>query len=450
MPAQSKAQQRLFSMALAVRKGDLKRSEVYKSVLDIVDSDMTDKEIEDFTVLKENKIAYMIPLYEYLMDIMEATFKPVDYTKHMYTIDVVKKLLNGETIRLGADGNKGTTSLSDFDEMKLRALYDKLLHGNQGDVEDFNKCSNGKIKWSHIFKGDFSGYAHGLADKNKGNAFELAYADMNNFNTLYRKDLEKITGPLGNVTIRMDGGLNQRRPLVMNGKYVVLSSKRGTGNNIGAVVTDLTLVGGNLGENNELYLSLKSGRQVTLANPGVSGAYAFPQIAFTNNKPFGRIGEGILNMFGIDETLFRAVFNTYIDKDNPITEKAIKTQLDKQGVNYEIKSRGGKKAGILAEVDVTKIIDKHAIEEYLRSAFGYGYILVHQLGGQIHYIDLREESALDKFTKLKSLTLKYGFNGATKRVDVIGEFTGVTVNFNIRNKNSGVYPSNMMADYIIH
>lgn len=54
MPSKSKSQQRLFSMALAVRKGDLKRSEVHQSVLDIVDSDMTNKEIEDFTVLKES------------------------------------------------------------------------------------------------------------------------------------------------------------------------------------------------------------------------------------------------------------------------------------------------------------------------------------------------------------------------------------------------------------
>jgi hypothetical protein len=52
MPAKSKSQQRLFGMALAVRRGDLKRSDVEDSVLDIVDSDMTDKEIEDFASTK--------------------------------------------------------------------------------------------------------------------------------------------------------------------------------------------------------------------------------------------------------------------------------------------------------------------------------------------------------------------------------------------------------------
>ena len=52
MPAKSKAQQKLFGMALAIRRGEMKRSEVDKSVLDIVDSDMTDKEIEDFAATK--------------------------------------------------------------------------------------------------------------------------------------------------------------------------------------------------------------------------------------------------------------------------------------------------------------------------------------------------------------------------------------------------------------
>ena len=48
MPAVSKSQQRLFGMALAVRRGEIKQSDVNDAVLDIVNSDMTDKEIEDF------------------------------------------------------------------------------------------------------------------------------------------------------------------------------------------------------------------------------------------------------------------------------------------------------------------------------------------------------------------------------------------------------------------
>ena len=52
MPAKSKSQQRLFGMALAVRRGELKRSDVNDAVLDIVDGDMTDKQIRNFEKTK--------------------------------------------------------------------------------------------------------------------------------------------------------------------------------------------------------------------------------------------------------------------------------------------------------------------------------------------------------------------------------------------------------------
>lgn len=48
MPSKSGAQQRLMGMAWAVRKGELKRSEVNKEVLDIADSDMPDKDLKAF------------------------------------------------------------------------------------------------------------------------------------------------------------------------------------------------------------------------------------------------------------------------------------------------------------------------------------------------------------------------------------------------------------------
>lgn len=63
MPAKSKAQQKLFQLALAVRNGDLKREEVSKSVLDIVDGNMTNEQIKDFTVLEE---ALHISLSDYI------------------------------------------------------------------------------------------------------------------------------------------------------------------------------------------------------------------------------------------------------------------------------------------------------------------------------------------------------------------------------------------------
>lgn len=56
MPAKSKSQQRLFGMVLAVRRGELKRSEVDSEVLDIVDSNMTNKQIRDFAATKHKNL----------------------------------------------------------------------------------------------------------------------------------------------------------------------------------------------------------------------------------------------------------------------------------------------------------------------------------------------------------------------------------------------------------
>jgi hypothetical protein len=67
MPAKSKAQQRLFGMALAVRRGELERSKVDDEVLKIVDSDMTDKEIEDFASTKGLKEG-LTSLYDFLVE----------------------------------------------------------------------------------------------------------------------------------------------------------------------------------------------------------------------------------------------------------------------------------------------------------------------------------------------------------------------------------------------
>ena len=56
MPSVSKAQQKLMGMAYAVRKGELKRSEVDKEVLDIVDGGMTDKQLKDFASTKRKPL----------------------------------------------------------------------------------------------------------------------------------------------------------------------------------------------------------------------------------------------------------------------------------------------------------------------------------------------------------------------------------------------------------
>lgn len=56
MPAKSKAQQRLFGMAYAVRKGEMERSEASEEVLKIVDGDMSTKKIKDYAETKHDNL----------------------------------------------------------------------------------------------------------------------------------------------------------------------------------------------------------------------------------------------------------------------------------------------------------------------------------------------------------------------------------------------------------
>ena len=95
MPSKSKSQQRLFQMALAVRKGKLQRSKAGKSVLDIADGDMTDKQIEDFCVLDEHRVKRLDDFepgkeVRTLKDLVEAMEKTIAIPDNHHIIAVFK------------------------------------------------------------------------------------------------------------------------------------------------------------------------------------------------------------------------------------------------------------------------------------------------------------------------------------------------------------------------
>lgn len=79
MPSKTDSQSRAFKMAYAVRKGKLKRSDVTKSVLDIADSDMTDKQLRDFFDVEEESLR-LYPLSKYIKDVFESS--PYDYINY--------------------------------------------------------------------------------------------------------------------------------------------------------------------------------------------------------------------------------------------------------------------------------------------------------------------------------------------------------------------------------
>ena len=90
-----------------------------------------------------------------------------------YVLAIISKLLDGEDVRIGEKGEKGSVSgkkLSQFSRDILNQIKEKPA---EYTVKDFNDAVKELgIKWTNIFKGDVTGYSDGLASKNKGNAFE--------------------------------------------------------------------------------------------------------------------------------------------------------------------------------------------------------------------------------------------------------------------------------------
>ena len=109
MPAVSKKQQTAMCMALAARKGELEVSKLKGAALEIYNSDMTNKEIEDFTVLKEH-VSLSEFLKEGLKDITEYLNESskdvpkvgkiaVDEQGDEWYIEAVAKLKDGKAVK---------------------------------------------------------------------------------------------------------------------------------------------------------------------------------------------------------------------------------------------------------------------------------------------------------------------------------------------------------------
>lgn len=99
-------------MAYAVRKGKLKRSEVSKSVLDIADGDMTDKEIQDFMVKECGLTEY---IRESLYDTPYSNSGTVSFDKEKFLLVIVKPMFLEHTADILEEVRK-----AGFEVLKLK------------------------------------------------------------------------------------------------------------------------------------------------------------------------------------------------------------------------------------------------------------------------------------------------------------------------------------------
>lgn len=359
-------------------------------------------------------------LYDYLL---ESTFKNDEFYKHSYAKDLINKIMTTGQIRLGQKGETTYTIPDDIFPAVQKELSEIV---DKPDQNKFNEIINKyKLpKFTQMFKGDFSGYVNGLASKNRGNAFEEEYVEnfIDNAPELEKAlNLQPYTFK-GCVPVSL-GGKNQSRPLTIDGKDIIIGGEHAT---VGESVVDVFVKDVN---NNEYNLSLKYGNSVTFCNTGVSRLFtkrSFDEYEqkkkYTAETFAGIDGNKLLDLLAIDRDKFGEVFVSY-----------------------------GKNKG-KDHVDVTKELKRNdAFNKFIESVVGYNYILVHKIGNKIHYVDLRTERDMKKLIgKVKDAEVWYGGeNGNAKRIDVVVNFTNMKVKFNIRNKQGGIYPTHIMADYTI-
>lgn len=373
----------------------------------------------------------------------ESSFGKADYDKHngkyrKAVIDILRT--PGAELKLS---NYGEDFITITDEMAV--YFDEELSNTYVSYDRFNEIlKKYNLKWSNIFKGAFSGYEKGLEGTNKGNAFEVTFAK--NYEEIYQKEIERQlnaeTGSFapknGMQSIHSCGSLNNRRPLMMtnDGQIVVGDSDiASTGDKVADVKVDT------VGRRGTINLSLKSGTTVSFCNAGVSKLFPASSFAkylederngileYHGGSANGMTGNDLLQFFGIDPIKFADVFVQYRnDKDSKKIKSAKKD-----------------------EEDVTQLIASNPnFYKFVCSVIGYDYILIHELGPDIHCYDLKSQEDLDNFIgRLEYAKVLYPINGEAKRIDIVVKYSNIIIKFNIRNKQSGIFPSHLMSDYTI-
>lgn len=373
----------------------------------------------------------------------ESSFGKADYDKHngkyrKAVIDILRT--PGAELKLS---NYGEDFITITDEMAV--YFDEELSNTYVSYDRFNEIlKKYNLKWSNIFKGAFSGYENGLEGTNKGNAFEVTFAK--NYEEIYQKEIERqlnaepgsFAPKNGMQSIHSCGSLNNRRPLMMtnDGQIVVGDSDiASTGDKVADVKVDT------VGRRGTINLSLKFGTTVSFCNVGVSKLFPASSFAkylederngileYHGGSANGMTGNDLLQFFGIDPIKFADVFVQYRNgKDSK-------------------KSKSAKKY----EEDVTQLIASNPnFYKFVCSVIGYDYILIHELGPDIHCYDLKSQEDLDNFIgRLEYAKVLYPINGEAKRIDIVVKYSNIIIKFKIRNKRSGIFPSHLMSDYTI-
>ena len=273
-----------------------------------------------------------------------------------------------------------------------------------------------------------SGSSGGRGVQNKGNAYEGQLADairqwwsgelpddpdlldpIEKIHDIY--DLDKWT----NLDVVEVGELNNKRPFVYVPQVLISSKIPVVNNNLGPIVTDITLQSDV--DRKKVYLSLKTGGTVTFFNSGIKTVLTPQEIKSGMIKNSN--GLKILEMFNIDNHMFCDIFNGNLKKS--ITVDVWKTMTAVQKAN---------------------------LKDFLKSGIGHGYTIVHKLANKTKVYEV-DEKYMNEAATPKSCVVYYGGKtGTGKRIDMEIETGHYMLKLNIRDTQGGDgYPTRMMCDY---
>ena len=324
------------------------------------------------------------------------------------------------------------TSNAQQNKKSAEILIENLTNAPAGTklwlVGTWGKAKEQIVKINEITKTEEFGGMPGAGGKkiNKGNLFEEELQNRleecivgkickGKYDSQVMTLLEKVEKKYKQPALKSElmGGLNQPRPLTGNSITDLHIAPKDPLQH-GQKLTDITLRLGKDGKKH-VYLSLKFGGTLTFMNAGVGKVLTQQEIK--NYKINNQQGKALLKMFGIKVPDFCHVFN---------------------GVPKQIKKH----------IDSPKV-DLGPIKKFLQTAIGAGYWMIHgHDGGKITMWEMTEEKTRAAANGIKQPIVYYGGKSGTgKRIDVEFHSDYFDFKLNIRNKQSGVYPSHVMLDY---
>jgi hypothetical protein len=298
----------------------------------------------------------------------------------------------------------------------------RMLEGDAdlGAIKRYTKISKVKLKFGNGSSGN-----RGV--NNRGNLFEPQFAKalldwwagikITDSKTLAAiKDLDDTYNlkQYKNIEILQEGALNKKRPVVYSPDVIISAPGGGADGNIGAIVTDLTLMGdGKV----VAYLSLKLGNTATFFNVGIKTVLTTKEIQsglIENDN-----GKKLLDLFNIKAPLFCEVFNGKLQ--NGVVEDV-----------WPSMSR----------------LQQNNLKKLLASGIGHGYHVIHKLSSEVKSIKL-DKAYMEKAATPTSCKIYYGGKtGNGKRVDIEIETKKYKLKLNLRDtQGAGGYPTRLMGDF---